>query len=60
MDEQRVRALYRGDDMEDSDDDGEDIEGFETFDASALFLTEFGKGISGGGNKTTDSIVPNK
>lgn len=58
---QRAAEQAQDDDAEvDTDDEIDDPEGYQCFDEASRFLTAFGKGLSGGGDKKDDSIVKDR
>lgn len=44
----------------DSDEENTAAGGYHVYDRAAMFFTDFGKGIPGGGNKASDAIIPNR
>lgn len=61
-DAQKAWVREQGDDSDAESIDSQhgDAPGYHTFDTAAQFLTDLGKGISGGGNKGSDAIIPDR
>lgn len=61
LDVQQAKEQLQDDDTEGGASEvSDDPAGYQAFDAAARFLTDFAKGLPGGGDKGKDSIVPNR